>query len=259
MVFRDLENKEAHNALYRCFMSNRNEFDMFMKLDADMVFRSPHSLEKIVDVFRFTPNLDHLRSLVLDWYSGLLIPALHVFSNRVRWVEDPKEQMFVDAFPEVPGIRISLHGSPAPFVDHSPNPTAEQGFWFGVHRASKAVQSEREVFHRGQGVSQWRLLKAVWKRFKETGDPRLGLCMYGAELVFRGELFHSDYVAGKTHATKLRASLTDEILEMLEKEWSSPVRRELRYYRMISFRYCKSFLVAPLSVKGIMKRLGLIT
>lgn len=45
VVLKDLENKEAHDALYRLFMREKENFDFFLKLDADMVFRSPDSLK----------------------------------------------------------------------------------------------------------------------------------------------------------------------------------------------------------------------
>lgn len=186
IVFENLENKLAHETLYRHFMEHQTDYDLFLKLDADMVFRTPESLEELVRLFRSIPELDHLMSPVLDWYSGLLIPALHMFSNRVTWTDELlNDHLFVDPPPRFPGKRIFWREAPAPFVLHSPNPSPHQAFMFGVHRASKVVQVNRPVpvFDRNRARSQWRLLKAVWRRFEETRDSRLGLCIYGADLV----------------------------------------------------------------------------
>lgn len=259
VVFKNLENKKAHDTLYRHFMERRGEFDLFLKLDADMVFRTSSSLEDLVSLFQSIPDLDHLMSPVLDWYSGLLIPALHMFSNRVVWKEDPVENLFVDPLPYIPGRRVSWREKPAPFVLHSPNPSPEQAFLFGVHRASKAIQSDRVVFNRGQATFQWRLLKAVWKRFESTRDPRLGLCLYGADLVFQGLLSHSVYVSGKINNELISSYAIPDPYAVLKKRWGSAFRRELAFYRLAGIRYLWSFLVKPPGMRRVIRRLGFLT
>lgn len=256
VVVEHLENKEAHDTLYRYFMNRRNEFDLFLKLDGDMVFRTTESLGELVRLFQSVPDLDHLMTPVFDWYSRMHIPALHMFSNRAAWIEDAAEQLFVDAPPQVPGKRISWRSHPAPFVVHSPNPSPEQAFLFGVHRASKVIQSGRRVFHRGQASFQWRLLKAVWKHYEETRDPRLGLCLHGAELVFRGRLTHSDYVTGKTREAALQDFHINDAYPALREHWGSTIRRELRYHKLTARRYLHSLFVQPPTLRGVLKRLG---
>lgn len=248
VVLKDLENKEAHDALYRLFMREKENFDFFLKLDADMVFRSPDSLEELVRLICSIPEADHLMTPVLDWYSGLLIPALHMFSNRSVWVEDPSERLFVDPAPTVPGRRIVWKKYPAPVVVHSPNPSLRQAFLFGVHRASKVVQREQRVFRRGSWF-QWRLLESVWKRFEQTGDRRLAACLYGAELVLRGELSHADYVAGKSGRHATFEIPEDHLDDMLKRTWSSALKRRFRYTKLAGPRLLWSFINRPPSLK----------
>lgn len=255
VVLRDLENKAAHDSLYRLFMRERDNFDLFLKLDADMVFRTSSSLEELVTLFCALPEVDHLMTPVLDWYSGLLIPALHIFSNRAVWLEDPSERLYVDPYPVVPGKRITWENYPAPIVVHSPNPSLRQAFLFGVHRASKIVQREQRVFRRASSRFQWRLLENVWTRLEQTGDIRLAACLYGAELVFRGQLSHADYVAGKTAQHATFEIPEEHINAILKRTWSSVLRRRFRYMRLVGPRLVWSFIKRPPSPRHVLKRI----
>ena len=125
VVYKNLPNKEAHDRLYRTFMEQQDDFDLFLKLDADMVFRSSEGLRRIVDLFQETDQLDHLTLAVRDWYSDSLIEGLHTFSDRARW-ETGEESRFVDPSPIIPGQHQKLWSNPAPVVDHSPDPSPRQ-------------------------------------------------------------------------------------------------------------------------------------
>ena len=67
-VFEHLPNKEAHEALQRAVMESAADYDLFLKLDADMVFRSGDALAQIVELFRARPEVDHARTVVHDWF-----------------------------------------------------------------------------------------------------------------------------------------------------------------------------------------------
>ena len=66
-VYENLPNKLAHETLYREFMNNAEKFDLFLKLDADMVFMDSKGLAQIVELFQAKPDLDHLQMLVHDY------------------------------------------------------------------------------------------------------------------------------------------------------------------------------------------------
>lgn len=250
VVFRDLENKKAHDALYREFMNRSREYDLFLKLDADMVFRSRDSLEKLVDLFVSFPELDHLRTPVRDWYSGIPIPALHLFSNRARW-ERSEEKVFVDGPPSIPGRSMVIDVC---FVNHSPNPSRRQAYLFGMHRAVKAVQPGSTDFRRGQAMMQWNILVNTWKHFERSRDPRLGLCILGADKVLRGEAAHNDYVTRKVETSVLDDYSQDQLYNILVKRWGGFIRREFMHKRLIGLRLLRSLLVRPPNLGRVVSR-----
>lgn len=192
MVFKHLPNKEAHDRLYRTFMEHADDFDLFVKLDADMVFRSKRSLRALVDLFESESELDHALLAVRDWASDSLIMGLHAYSNRAVWTPS-EESLFVDHSPSVPGKQLATKQPPAPLVDHSPDPSPFQAFRFGVHRALKVVQRNRPTLDFFRSRMQWTLLRNVWRRFTETGHRRLGLILAGAEEVFSGNVTRAAY------------------------------------------------------------------
>jgi hypothetical protein len=149
-----------------------------------MVFTRESALREIVGLFRDNPEADHARTVVHDWFSDSLIMGLHVYSSRVRW-ESSDEPLFVDTLPEFPGCEVSLWSAPAPFVDHCPDPSPRQAFFFGVHRAVKAIQPGRGAtrFAYGLAAGQWRILRDTWRNFLRRRDPRLALAVMGADSV----------------------------------------------------------------------------
>lgn len=79
------KNLEAHDQLYERFNESADEFGWFLKMDADMVFRTPTALDTMLGYFHKNPELDHLMVDVFDWPSQMLIPGQQLYSNRVRW------------------------------------------------------------------------------------------------------------------------------------------------------------------------------
>jgi hypothetical protein len=192
VVLKHLPNKEAHDRLYRTFMEHADDFDLFLKLDADMVFRSKTALRTLVKLFESHPELDDALLAVRDWASDSLIMGLHAYSHRAVWTSS-EEELFVDHTPSVPGKRLATKGPPAPLVDHSPDPSPFQAFRFGVHRALKVVQRDRSRLDLFRARMQWTLLNDVRRRFAETGHRRFGLIVAGAEDVFSETVTRADY------------------------------------------------------------------
>lgn len=179
-------NAEAHRQLYRYIMENRDNYDLFIKLDADMVLRTPQTLAQIVKEFEKAPDLDHAVFLVHDWISGLSIIGMHVFSNRVSW-NITEEQLFVDPDPQRPGQKKVFTQSPSPVANHSPDPTPAQAFRFGVHRSSKILQPSRWWVDRAQADFQWTLLLNILKCYQREGDRRRLLALLGAQWRMSGK------------------------------------------------------------------------
>lgn len=196
-VIDGLPNREAHETLYRSFMERADDFDVLVKLDADMVLIADDALARILELHRASPELDHLVLAVGDWASGTLIKGLHTFSPRARWELPLREEMFVDPPPEVPGRSLYVTGPPAPLALHAPDPSPAQALRLGIHRGLKAVQPGREEpFEALLAGIHWRYLGRVWRRFVETGDARRGLVVAGADAVWRGQAGPEAYGGG---------------------------------------------------------------
>lgn len=255
VVFENLPNKEAHDRLYQTFMDERDRFDLFLKLDADMVFRSDEGLRRIVEVFDEHAELDHLTLAVQDWYSDSLIEGLHTFSDRASWPVR-SDSRFVDASPAVPGERLKLWDHPAPVVDHSPNPSPGQAFRFGAHRALKVVQPERWSMRYGQTRGQWRILKRCWGHFVAERDRRLGLAILGANLTLDDELEPNYY--DKAHDSlqsvfqQYQGLSAGRLYENLASRWESEIRRGLWYLQAVGITrlFASALLNIPYWLKG---------
>ena len=79
---------------------------------------------------------------------------------------------------------------PRDLIFHSDDPSPFQAFHFGAHRALQASQTYRRFrdARPHNARVQWTYLDRVWKHYDRTGDPRLGLAILAADMVFRREL-----------------------------------------------------------------------
>jgi hypothetical protein len=238
-VYSHLPNKAAHDTLYGDFMSRSADFDVFLKLDADMVFVDSESLGKIVALFRADPALDVVTSAVYDWYSDSLLIGMHAYSRRVTW-ESGEEDLFVDYHASFPGKKVVLRRDPAPLAIHSPDPSPIQAFRFGIHRALKAFQPGRDSFDAWQSLFQWVVLNRVWSHFTRTWDRRLGLAILGADQVMDGTAGRSHYDAGSDAVWSIYGPyaecISEEVYVDLARRWANPVSRHRAYMRLAGGR-----------------------
>jgi hypothetical protein len=175
---------DAHRTLYHDFLNQRNNFDILIKIDADMVLTSDLLFEKIIQKFNQNNWMDVLGIAILDFFSGGYINGLNSYRNTVKWELDPgnvnadkviveKDHYFFD------------EKELAPAAYHCKNPSKLQAFHFGVHRAIK-------VFAPKHGTTHFALLEKTWKNFLHTKDVRIGLAVLGAELVYAGQFNKED-------------------------------------------------------------------
>jgi hypothetical protein len=218
-VFKNLPNKEAHVTLFKSFLERSNEYDLLIKVDADMVLSSTTLFEKIVQKFRQNDCLDVFAIAVYDYFSGQLINGLATYRNTVRW-NFIRETMFVD-IPEVAQNRyLYVEKELAPAAIHCKNPSPFQAFHYGVHRGLKSIQ-------RIHGTTHWVLLEKTWKNFQHTRDTCIGLAVLGAELVYAGRFKQSD-----VDYTNLRVkTILDKYLSLD----STGLEREIRKTRIFNW------------------------
>lgn len=251
-TFENLPNAEAHTRLYETVMAEHDAYDLFLKLDADMVLADDGVLARIDSLFRRITELDHLVLGAADWFTDSDIIGVHTFSRRVRWLPNPSG-LFTDPDPVFPGRKLMITHPRPVAVYHGSDPSSLQAFYFGVHRAMKACQrdlgrAEKQPF--GARV-EWGALRRLWRHYQMDGDPRLGLALHGADLVFRGSVPATavDRQSLELHQAfrQSEALGAAELRERLETHWSASWMRQLLWIRAMGPRM--SLLVAGRAIR----------
>src|SRR5436190_9377679 len=140
-VVSGLSNHEGHTLQYRTFMQRAASYELFMKLDADMTFRSDTSLADAVRVTEDHPDVQHFAFRVWDCFTDAETLGVHIYRSGTTW-GDLRDELFVD--PNPPNTsRIMWDGPPAPFINHGEIVSDFECFSFGVHKFLKVVQRGR--------------------------------------------------------------------------------------------------------------------
>lgn len=219
-IFENLPKKAAHQTLYQSFMDKADQFDLLVKIDADMVLVRNDLFEKIVEKFQTNPGIKELEIAVHDFFSDQLLWGLHAYRNNVRW-ERGEEDLFTDKSPVHPDDRQYDDHELAPAAYHCPNPSPFQAFHYGVHKALKTIQPGRRAVNTDFRYFHWNNLERVGRNFSKTLDRRVGFAVLGAELTFRGRINteHLDYENPFLHA------LFSKYSELNSTELKSAIRK----------------------------------
>ena len=212
-VLRDLPNKEAHDMLYKTFMQRAKEFDLFMKVDADMVLVRSTFFEEIATKFRNDSEMDFLAVSVDDYFTNQPVLGLNIYRNTVRW-PITRENIFVD--------RNAIYKNPyidntelAPAAYHCPNPSKFQAYHFGLHKAVKLRQhgNKDNTFHS--------YLMATYNNFKVKNELLLGFAIIGAIVALENGFGHQevDYANKNTlaHFATIESYSIKEIQRAIRK------------------------------------------
>lgn len=252
VTFENLPNIEAHQTLYQTIMDRAGEFDLFMKLDADMVLRDEDALARVVRVFQDNPKLDHAIFAVHDYLPDKLSWGVHVFSNRVYW-EFGADDLFVDLNPHYNGAMASFFDDFETIVDHAPDPHPYHAFHFGLHRGLKAFQWGRLSAH-PQALGMWPALESTWRHFERTRDYLPGLAMMGGEMARLGRAGQEAGDKNNEIAKALFEACMDltpeQMYERLSPFWARPLWRKLYWWALVASR------VYP---PGALRRLGILS
>ena len=182
-IFSGLDNKEAHATLFKDFLSKKNEFDILIKVDADMVIANDHLFEDIEACFKDT-NISILTVAVHDWFSNRSICGLASYRNNIQWCGD-HGGVFVDNVTNK-GQSIFDWDKLAPAAYHSPNPSPFQAFHFGLHKAMKVIQNHESDRIHWRMREHWDNILKAEIHFKHSRDRRLALAILASELVYSG-------------------------------------------------------------------------
>jgi hypothetical protein len=219
-----LPKSEAHRRLYGAFMERAAEFDLFVKVDADMVLLSDTLFQRMGQRMSAAPQVLDLCIAVSDFFSRRLIMGLHGYRSSVTWPPTdegaaPDARLFTDQCPVPKSARLNDRRELAPAALHCPDPSPFQSFHYGLHRGAKllAVRRRRspgEGARRAHAVNR----EAAWHAFLETGDLRRGWACLGYELAVAGELGVRDVDFGSERAREVwsrHESLERGVLETL--------------------------------------------
>lgn len=224
---KNLPNKLAHDTLYDNFMARASEFDYFLKLDADMVFAHDNVLSEMVEIMAIE-NHAHLFAYVKDCPSGLMIPGIQMFRSDCTWAGS-EEQLNVDYLPKINGT--AKHLLDKNWILHMPNPSKEQLFRYGIHKALKAIQPNRVKKSQRKGMTHINILAGIARNV--NNQPNLQLSLMGATLVFEGQFSSIEYAGTLTekYLKQLNDTKFYEKLNGLSQEyWGNEVQI---YYRWL--------------------------
>lgn len=162
------KNAEAHDELYGYFMEHSGNYDILVKVDADMVICVDNLFEMIHDEFCRNKLLDRLFVPVFDHFVLDNLGGVNAYRNTVTW-EKNAGLFFTDMVHRKQSIRETVKWevpSDKPLIDHCPDPGTFQSFHFGFHRTMKAFQP-------GSRLWQTRIQKIHWNSIRRM--YRIGL------------------------------------------------------------------------------------
>lgn len=133
---------DAHHELFEYFSSAGRDFDLLVKLDADMELLHPRLLAASGDLFARHDRVDHIILGVDDWLSGERIMGMSIWRGGVFWKAPPPD-LFTDMAPSSARDRLKLIDLGRPLIAHATSPSIVQSFRYGAHRALKAARTRK--------------------------------------------------------------------------------------------------------------------
>lgn len=207
IAFKD--NLTAHYILYDSFFNESNQFDLMIKIDADMVLVDDHVVSRLIQPFIFDDVLDQYNVMVDDYFTNSLIYGIEVFRKGLNFTK--RTDFFVDRC--ISGQRRILndYGGFGPAARHCYHPDIKQSYTFGAHRAAKGQED---------------IIQLVLNHFLFNQDKMLRAACLGAldVLTNRIKVNPKDYksIAEKLIERRLRCNPND----LVTKNLSSVLKRK---------------------------------
>lgn len=165
-----LPEREAHNRLWDSWRSVKDNFDMFVKLDADTVLTHEHVLSEFWNLMSSNARITGIQAPLLDYFTDGMINGLNCFSPRVIFNESSNDLYCDRNVDHGHDIVIRSDMVPErlrPAGRHCFFSTEEQAFHFGLHRALK---------------NQVSTMVAVSQAYHKYRDPLRKLALLGAQV-----------------------------------------------------------------------------
>lgn len=185
-VVRDRDERTAHNLLWDAWHAERGSHDAFVKLDADVVLRSPTTLAEVVARLDAT-GATGLQASLHDHMTEALISGLNAYTSAVTFGVTG-DDLWCDRNVALGNTRVlrdsEVPSSLTPAGYHCHHASELQGFRYGLHRAMK---------------SQKATLLAVAAAYARHRDRVRGFALLGA--VSCGKFMPGGRVAGRFNYT----------------------------------------------------------
>jgi hypothetical protein len=144
----NLPELEAHNKLWDLWRFVKQDYDLFIKIDADTVLCNEFIVHEICKIFASNQDITGLQAPLHDYFTDSFINGLNCFSPAVTFLTS-KDSLYCDRKVDVDHkITISSNQVPAclkPAGLHCHFASDEQAFHFGLHRALK---NQNEILQR---------------------------------------------------------------------------------------------------------------
>jgi len=144
VIIANMREKEAHNALWHAWRHQGSSHDLFVKVDADTILASPHTLRLIWEQFNNNPRVTGLQAPLHDYMTDGLINGLNAFSTKVVF-NDTQDELYcdrqVDTNHDVVLREKDLPSTLIPAGFHCWNSTDSQAFHYGLHRMLKGQRT----------------------------------------------------------------------------------------------------------------------
>ena len=179
-------NAIAHRLLYREFTRRGLNYDLLLKVDADMELTSRFTVR---DIFQFMLRNSQVSQgvfPVFDFYSQANIVGLHAFKNEAQWIEN-EDLLFVDHDPVINGEKQIFLDYPV-VATHCDSPTLAEATFFGVHRSVKMRVAGQKLSTIRKAEYQYKLLRKVYKNWRRFPRPEFRAVLIGAEIAFRDDI-----------------------------------------------------------------------
>ena len=214
-IIENLPKKAAHDQLYTKFSASRQAYDIFIKIDADMVLCRSTYFEEVIDAFSKDHELVLLQVAVYDFFSDQLIFGLHNYRNTMRWALRD-EVLFTDR-QNTSEKSINDSTQLAPAALHCPDPSPFQAFHFGVHKAVKVMQIGRASKNVKARNIHWDNIQRTKEHFRSNKNKQLGYAILGSEIAFKHQFTHQQVDYNDTLLQQHFNSVKDKSLNEIEQ------------------------------------------
>lgn len=150
-IISGLREKNAHDELWKSWENCKNDFDLFVKVDADTIIANDHAISDVWNLFATNKRVTGVQVRLLDYYTNSLIAGLNFFSPVVKFKTSP--DLYCDRVDT--NHDIVLKGEAVKHLEpigyHCKNPSKIQSFHYGLHRMLKhQIDTIRNVINAPQ-------------------------------------------------------------------------------------------------------------